>query len=186
MGARLFGSVSTYVLHSSPWSVLVAHEAIPGDASGSILIGIDGSRSADLTVQTVLGLADKERVGINVVSVVPDTSSRFLPVPGAANLPRKPPPIDEELYVRLSDRAQGRVDRVTERFRDAGFDASGQILDGHATETLLKEAENNGCDLVAVGSRGLGPFRRTLLGSVSDQVMRHARATLVGRRLIGS
>lgn len=46
---------------------------------------------------------------------------------------------------------------------------------------LLKEAENVGADLVVVGSRGSGAVRRTLLGSVGDQVLRHAPATLIGR-----
>jgi nucleotide-binding universal stress UspA family protein len=34
---------------------------------------------------------------------------------------------------------------------------------------------------VAVGSRGLGAVRRSLLGSLSDKLVRHARATLVAR-----
>jgi len=36
-------------------------------------------------------------------------------------------------------------------------------------------------DLVAVGSRGLGPIARAILGSVSDQVVRHSPAALIGR-----
>jgi len=35
LGARLLGSVSSFVLHSSPWSLLIAHEALPGRQEGS-------------------------------------------------------------------------------------------------------------------------------------------------------
>jgi nucleotide-binding universal stress UspA family protein len=33
--------------------------------------------------------------------------------------------------------------------------------------------------LIVVGSRGLGPLRRALMGSVSDSVVRHARCPVL-------
>jgi len=46
---------------------------------------------------------------------------------------------------------------------------------------LLEGAERREADLVVVGARGLGRFRAKMLGSVSDRLIRHAPATLVGR-----
>jgi nucleotide-binding universal stress UspA family protein len=55
------------------------------------------------------------------------------------------------------------------------------VLVGRPGHQLLEEAQDIGADLVVVGSRGRGVMSRTLLGSVSDQVARHAPATFVGR-----
>jgi nucleotide-binding universal stress UspA family protein len=46
------------------------------------------------------------------------------------------------------------------------------VLEGQPAETLLGAAGD--ADLVIVGSRGLGGFKRLMLGSVSDQVVHHA------------
>jgi nucleotide-binding universal stress UspA family protein len=48
---------------------------------------------------------------------------------------------------------------------------------GTAARTLINTA--NGADLLVVGSRGLGGFRGLLLGSVSQQVVHHARCPVV-------
>jgi nucleotide-binding universal stress UspA family protein len=72
--------------------------------------------------------------------------------------------------------------RASRLARSAGFDVMEEaVLVGRPGSQLLKEADSIGADLIVVGSRGLGALSRTLLGSVSDQVLRHAPATFVGR-----
>lgn len=85
------------------------------------------------------------------------------------------------LQERQTEHAWQLVERTCRELRDAGFESEGAVLSGSAGPHLLKEAENLSADLVVVGSRGQGPMRRTFLGSVSDQVVRHGPATLVGR-----
>jgi nucleotide-binding universal stress UspA family protein len=183
LGARLLGSVSTYVLQSSPWSLLIAHEALPEDQKGRVLVGTDGSRGAEFTVQTLARFADPARTEITVVSVVPRNSPLLMPVPGPTHISAEALAHNEELERRMRERGQRHADRTATLLGDAGFEAEARIDSGNPTERLLEEADSGEFDLVAVGSRGLGPFRRALLGSVSDHVVRHSRAALVGRRL---
>jgi len=183
LGARLLGSVSTYLLHSSPWSVLIAHEALPGDGKGRVLVGADGSRGAEFTVETLARFADPERTEITVVSVVPLNSALLMPVPGPTYISAEVLEHNKELERQMREEAQRHADRAATLLRDAGFEVEAHIASGNPTEQLLKEADSGEFDLVVVGSRGLGPFRRALLGSVSDHVARQSRAALVGRRL---
>jgi nucleotide-binding universal stress UspA family protein len=48
------------------------------------------------------------------------------------------------------------------------------LLEGRADEEIVALAEEIGAGLIVMGSRGHGRLRRTLLGSVSDAVVRHA------------
>lgn len=175
----LLGSASTFVLHNSPSSVLVTHEAIPGDGPGRILVAVDGSEGSRLGVEAIARLADPERASIHVISVAKAPPPPYLPLPGVA-----PSPLPErhlEIENALLQRAEGYAAAAVGVLREAGFTVDSEVLSGSPTREILGMAESGHFDLVAVGSRGLGPIRRALLGSVSDQVSRFARATLVAR-----
>lgn len=47
--------------------------------------------------------------------------------------------------------------------------------DGQPAEAILTYAEKNGTDLIVIGSRGLGNIRSFVLGSVSHNVVQHAK-----------
>src|SRR5215472_500623 len=44
---------------------------------------------------------------------------------------------------------------------------------GHPAETLVRMAEEEGCDLIVLGRRGLTSVQRWMLGSVSERVLRY-------------
>jgi len=46
-------------------------------------------------------------------------------------------------------------------------------------EGLISVAEEEKADIVVMGTRGLDPIRRTLLGSVSDYVVRHSKVPVL-------
>ncbi|WP_438431878.1 universal stress protein [Gorillibacterium sp. sgz500922] len=47
--------------------------------------------------------------------------------------------------------------------------------DGQPADAILDYAEKNGFDLIVIGSRGLGNIRSFVLGSVSHNVVQHAK-----------
>lgn len=180
LGSRLLGSVSSYVLQSSPWSVMIVHDSLPMDKTGRLLVGTDGSRGASLTIQTLARLVDPSRVEIDVLSVARELSPAFLPVPGGLYIPLAE---EDRIAKRLRDEASRNAEEGAQRLRDLGFQVNARVGIGDAVSQLLDVSRDEDFDLVAVGSRGLGPIRRALLGSVSDHLARHARASLIGRRL---
>jgi nucleotide-binding universal stress UspA family protein len=170
LGRMLLGSVSTHVLHSSPSSVLIVHEAAAEERPLRLLVGADGSRGAELATRTVIDLVDSSRCEVDVISVLRD-APRFETGPQAEE-------VDEVVA-----RARRDAEHLASMLRDGGITATAETRRGHPAERLLEEARTRGVDLVALGTRGLGRARH-LVGSVSDQVARLAPATLVTRRLV--
>jgi universal stress protein A len=60
---------------------------------------------------------------------------------------------------------RGRLDGVPTRFL---------IWEGDPAESIVEAARSERADVIVVGSHGRGTIGRALIGSVSDQVVRHA------------
>jgi nucleotide-binding universal stress UspA family protein len=52
--------------------------------------------------------------------------------------------------------------------------AETHLKSGEPDKEILRMAEDLGAGLIVIGSRGLGAVSRTLMGSVSESVVRHA------------
>ncbi|MGN6564221.1 MAG: universal stress protein [Thermomicrobiales bacterium] len=64
---------------------------------------------------------------------------------------------------------------VLERLEAAGATIAGaELRHGPPAEAVLNEAEAVGADLIVVGSRGFGPAKRVMLGSVAEAIVRGA------------
>ena len=179
MGTVLLGSVSMHVLHQSPRPVIVTHRAPTG--SGRVLLAVDGSDTAREAATFAGRALDPARCGLEVAMVVtePWTSVAVYP-PG---MPFGEHADYEKAVRRMADDAWDVVERTARDLKRAGFAVETAVLHGSPGSHLLKEADNLSADLVVVGSRGHGPIKRAVLGSVSDQIARHAPAALVWRPL---
>ena len=80
--------------------------------------------------------------------------------------------VNDVLRRRFKDELAGAVAGL-----DGDIVASQRLLDGDAQYLLARESED--VDLLVVGSRGYGPLRAVLLGSVSSALVRSARSPLV-------
>jgi nucleotide-binding universal stress UspA family protein len=54
-----------------------------------------------------------------------------------------------------------------------------RLVDGEPSPEILKLAEEIGCDLIVMGSHGRRGLGRLVLGSVAEQVLRHAHCPVV-------
>lgn len=177
MGNFLLGSVSMHVLHHAPCPIVVTHRAPAG--TGRVVLAADGSEGSNGALETALRVLDKKRCTFTVATVTSEpwvTVSMYPPGPPFGSYPA----YQTEKKQRI-ERAWELVEKTCYRLEAAGFDSEGAVLVGAAGPQLLKEIESVQADLVVAGSRGLGPIKRSFMGSVSDQLARHAPAALIGR-----
>lgn len=56
------------------------------------------------------------------------------------------------------------------------------VLSGDYAEKILLAAQKHSADMIVIGSRGLGSIQSTVLGSVSQKVLHHAKCAVVTAR----
>lgn len=88
------------------------------------------------------------------------------------------PPLDPAPYAAGADRLlRDTADEVFEDEERELVDVVFSPIHGHAAGALIDASD--GADLLVVGRRGLGGFKALLLGSVSGDVVHHARCPVV-------
>jgi nucleotide-binding universal stress UspA family protein len=177
LGQHLLGSVSSHILHASPVSVMVVHRLLehPGDKV-KVVMGTDGSQGAKHAATTFARFGDAGRVRADVLSVAPHLISGMYAVPAAATVS-----YDEAAQREVVERARGWASDAKDFLDSQGYETAAHVAMGAVAPHLLKEAESLQSDLVVVGSRRLGALGRVFLGSTSDNIARHAPATLVAK-----
>jgi nucleotide-binding universal stress UspA family protein len=136
-----------------------------------ILVGIDGSDHAMRALEWAINEASLRHTPLTVLTV-------HQAVAGYLG--------DHDLYQGDSDRtaqarevAQDETNRILEKSGPESMPPSVTVkaVTGLPAEELLNAAA--AADIVVVGSRGAGGFKRLLMGSVSTQVTLHAHCPVV-------
>ena len=141
----------------------------------TVLICTDGSERSEAALRTGIGvLAAADRVVI--ATVVEPLDPTLVTGTGMAGGLMTP---SEAEAVQQGVEEEGRI--VTERLRaDLGLDdAELQVLTGATGPAICDLAAALPASVIVVGSRGRGGFRRAVLGSVSDHIVRHAPCPVV-------
>ncbi len=147
------------------------------DDLAPIVIGYDGSDFADEALRKGLWLASKVGAPARIVRA---WSISNAPRPRSWT-PGYVPPVDDFAAAVLEQLTAQTAARRAE-FPDV--QVTFEVPHGAAGRELVKASQD--ARIVVVGTRGLGGFSGLLLGSVSDQVVEHARCdVLVIRRASG-
>lgn len=170
IGRILIGGTGERLLSgaSAPVAVAPAGYATAGAGIQTVGCGFDGSQESHRALAWAVELARTTSARLRVLSVHEAT----LPVSLALGGGLPTASINEVLR-----RQRGEELAQTMSALDAHIDGTGTLLDGDARELLA--GESAGLDLLVVGSRGYGPLRAVLLGSVSSALVRSAQSPLV-------
>ena len=143
-----------------------------------ILVSVDGSDHAKRAAQVAIQLASSYKASVVIVSVVSPPGFYIAgPVGAPADLTD-----DLPAYYRAGvEDANTAVASAKAIAKSAGVEAESKVIQPAASvvEGIVDYASSEKVDLVVVGTRGLGGFKKMLLGSVSSGVVAHAPCTVL-------
>jgi nucleotide-binding universal stress UspA family protein len=167
VGRLLLGSVTEEAMHGAPCSVAVApvgfHRRPRRSRLALIAVGYDVTAPAPSALSSGVALAKETDAELRVVAVA-DTPAALA---GEASAAMSYAAI---VGARLRAAEEGVARALAGLPED--ISASSEVRDGRAAEKLLEVTHT--VDLLILGSRGRGPLRRLILGSVCDAVLRAA------------
>ncbi len=132
----------------------------------SILVPLDGSSFAEHALPMALTLARRAKADLSLVLVH---------VPLAAIYAETRHGLETAYDPFLKKQEQDYLASVAQRVQKAAnFRVRTLFAEGLITESIQKEVKAANADLIVMASHGRGAFKRFWLGSVADEMIRHA------------
>ena len=160
LGRVLPGGVAERLLSGAPCPVAIAPRGYRPDELRVLAVGFDGSPEAEGALRLADQIGHAAEAALRVIAV------RHAPAsPGSSRVEALATMQD---VPDLEDQLSGAVSAL-----DPALRALPMFERGDPAAVLAQRAEE-GVDLLLVGSRGYGPLRAVLLGSVSSRLVREA------------
>jgi len=136
-----------------------------------VVVGIDGSRNASHALEWAMTEAAIRKAPLTVITVNQVSASYWTGNPITL-------PSDHERVAEARKAAEAAVAETASRLgSEQPASVTVVAVNGFAVQELVNASEN--CDLLVVGTRGGGGFAPLRLGSVSSQVVHHAKCPVV-------
>jgi len=138
-----------------------------------IVCGVDGSADSQAALAVAVDLAARLRLRLIMANVVEPSPTPYAgaSLGGAMSQPRLTTTDRQEAIAR---------GLLTELSEAMGLERADQrVVLGYAAERLADLADEEGAELIVVGSRGRGAFKAAFLGSVSTSLIGVARCPVL-------
>lgn len=140
-----------------------------------ILLATDGSEDATLAALAAANLSKETGSELHVVHVLPQFPRHAYP----GITPQVYSYVLDETYKEARRLLDEEIKRVED---DGGRVTKTYVRRGQFVDEILDLAEEIGAGLILMGSRGLGPVKRLLVGSVAEGVVHHASCPVLVAR----
>ncbi len=171
----LLGSVAQKVMKYAPCSVLIAKKETK--TVSRILAPLDGSRYSDEVVQFLLQMPLPHRAEVLLMAVVQSFAAAFV---RTYTLDRER---DRQILAQLQKAEEEAGERLMmaaeSEFHKARYRVLTIFARGDPSREILREADRQDVDLIALGAKGLTGVRGFLLGSVAQRVARYAKSSVL-------
>lgn len=139
-----------------------------------IVVGTDGSESAEKAVATAIELAAAVGAELELVNA--------FEVPSPAKLERmrnEIPDPDFAFAADPSNQSELMLNRLVKKAEEAGVKARTWSQGSDPASFIIDVAADTDADLIVVGNRGMSGAARFLLGSVPNKISHHAPCSVL-------
>jgi nucleotide-binding universal stress UspA family protein len=130
-----------------------------------ILVAFDGSESALRAVRHVATLNDLVKPHVHLLHARDPLHLKD------AVLVKDLPKVIEQIQQAHLDSGMEALRPASAILKDAGVACDPHVVIGDAAQTIVDTAAKQGCDLIVMGTRGLGTLQSLVLGSVANKVV---------------
>jgi len=131
-----------------------------------LLVAFDGSETALRGLRYAIGLArSMHEAGIHLVY-----AHEAAEVDGAVAIYVS----HEEMESLQREHSDGVLAEGRRLLEEAGVAHTTEVLVGHVGQAIAHCADTQHCDMILMGTRGMGAIGNLLMGSVSTKVVHHA------------
>lgn len=138
-----------------------------------ILVPTDGSAGTRRAVDHAIRLAEAHGSTVHGLYVVNTASYASFSMETAW----------EGIGDMLRDEGEAAVADIRDRAESAGVPVETAVLEGSPSREIVRYAEDQGCDLIVMGTHGRGGIDRLLLGSVAERVVRASEVPVLTVRV---
>jgi len=131
-----------------------------------ILIPTDGSDPVRPAVEMALNLAEAHDATLHVLYIVDQPTTVSGMGEGFSGL--------DDLLDALEEQGQQATKAVVEQASKRDIETTAAVRRGNPHDDILSYAEDNGIDVIVMGTHGRTGVKRALLGSVTEDVVRHS------------
>ncbi|MEM3685252.1 MAG: universal stress protein [Conexivisphaerales archaeon] len=137
-----------------------------------ILVAVDGSENAARAVEIASKIAKTNDAELTILHVISFQSAMYYAA-GPTQIDR----LEEEAR-RNAERYVGSALSIAEKFRVKAVTEIIEHMDS-VVMGIVEYSEREHVDLIVVGTRGLGGFKRLILGSVASGVVHYAHCSVL-------
>jgi nucleotide-binding universal stress UspA family protein len=179
VGRLALGSVADKVMRESEVPVLVVRQEPQNEERKlpevkRIIVALDGSDRAMLALPVAAALGKQMGAEIVLLTAV-DLPQVVSPVMGYS------PAFSPDIYTELEDEstaaAHKTLDAAKADIEHYGVTVNMQVTIGFAVDSIIDYATEN--DLIVMTTRGQGGFKRWIMGSVAERLVRESPAPIV-------
>lgn len=140
-----------------------------------ICVAVDGSDTSFLAVKSAAKLASQLSAELLIVHVI-----RNMKVPRELKRFVKQNSLDQLRQEALEGAGKEIVEHATGIAKELGIEVCDKaIVQGDPAGAIVAAADSHECDLIVVGTRGLGQVEGMLIGSISRKITSIARVNVL-------